>query len=254
MTIIEDVTLRYRLHVFATCLMGNHYHLVVATPRGNLSEAMRQLNGVFAQRSNRRHHRTGHLFEGRFRSIVVQRENYLRRVVRYVVRNPVRAGLVDQASEWCWSTYRATAGLEQRPEWLTTDWMLWAFDATSLGDAQEKYRAYVNDPTVRKTRVDWHAVAIGNRKFVDKHGELANSLLRNRPLPRTAALERRPPLDVLFKGAMTRQERARIIAAAHISHGYRLTDISAHLGFHATMASRVFRQVTRGASLAETRE
>jgi REP-associated tyrosine transposase len=245
MTTTAEAAKRYCLDVYAVCLMGNHYHQVVATPRGNLSEAMRHVNGVFTQWSNRRHDRTGHLFEGRYRSIVVQQENYLRRAVRYVVRNPVRARLVDEASAWRWSTYRATAGLDAAPEWLKTDWMLWAFDATTTVEAQDKYRAFVNDRTVKKTRVDWSAVAIGSRKFVEAHNALARARLLNRPQTKSETLENRPSLDELFKDIVSREERDCVIVIAHITHGYRLTEISAHLGFHATLASRVFQRFTR---------
>ena len=98
--------------VYAACLMVNHYHIVGETPLGNVAHGMRFLNGVYAQASNRRHRRTGHLFEARYRSLVVQRESYLKRAVRYVVLNPVRARLVTAAAAWPWTTYRATAGLE----------------------------------------------------------------------------------------------------------------------------------------------
>ena len=90
--------------------MRNHYHFVLETPEPNLSAAMQFVNGVFARRSNRRHKQTGHVFEGRFRSLVIQRESYLLRAARYVVRNPVRAGLVEDAGAWPWSSYLATVG------------------------------------------------------------------------------------------------------------------------------------------------
>ena len=117
------------------CLMGNHYHVVGDTPRGNLSDVMRFLNGCYARASNRRHGRTGHLFEGRFRSLVIQRESYLKRVVRYVVLNPVRAHLVTDAAAWPWSTYCATAGLQAPPDWLSVDWLDWAFAAGTRAEA-----------------------------------------------------------------------------------------------------------------------
>lgn len=101
--------------------MPNHYHLVLDTPRGNLSDSMRHIYGVYTQTSNRLHQRTGHVFEGRFKSFVVQRESYLRPVVRYVVLNPVRARLVADVAAWRWSSYRATAPLETAP--ATSVWI-----------------------------------------------------------------------------------------------------------------------------------
>jgi putative transposase len=91
--------------------MDNHYHLVIETPDGNLSKGMRQLNGVYTQTFNRRHHRVGHLFQGRFKGILVQKESHYLEVCRYVVLNPVRAKAVKHPREWAWSSYRATGGL-----------------------------------------------------------------------------------------------------------------------------------------------
>ncbi len=99
---------RWRCHAY--CLMDNHYHLLVETPEGRLAGGMRRLNGVYTQGFNRRHERVGHLFQGRYRSIVVDQESYLLELSRYVVLNPVRAGMVKRVEEWAWSSYRATAG------------------------------------------------------------------------------------------------------------------------------------------------
>ncbi len=91
-----------RWRLYAYCLMDNHYHLLVETPEPNLSRGMRQLNGVFTQRTNRRHGRVGHVFQGRYKSILVEREAYLLELCRYVVLNPVRAGMAARAGEWRW--------------------------------------------------------------------------------------------------------------------------------------------------------
>jgi len=90
--------------------MSNHYHLVVETPEGNLSKGMRQLNGVYTQYVNRAHGRVGHVFQGRYTGILVEKESYLLELTRYVVLNPVRAGMVDDPRAWPWSSYRAMVG------------------------------------------------------------------------------------------------------------------------------------------------
>jgi putative transposase len=100
---------------FAWCLMDNHYHLLIQTPDGNLSKGMRQLNGVYTQISNRRHRRVGHLFQGRFKAILVDGDAYLLELARYVVLNPVRAGMVKRPEHWAWSSYRASQGLVPSP-------------------------------------------------------------------------------------------------------------------------------------------
>ncbi|MGE5347104.1 MAG: REP-associated tyrosine transposase [Acidithiobacillales bacterium] len=131
---------RWKLHAWV--LMRNHYHLLVETPEPTLSRGMRQLGGLYTQAFNRRHRREGHLFQGRFKSILVGKESYLLELARYLVLNPVRGGAATSARAWRWSSYRATAGLALAPPWLETKWTLRQFGA-SPRKAQERYRAFV---------------------------------------------------------------------------------------------------------------
>ncbi len=100
--------------------MGNHYHFVLHTRQANVSSLMRHINGVYTQTYNRRHHKVGHLFRGRFKAILVDREAYLLEVYRHVNLNPVRAGIVPKAEAWGWSSYRAHLGQAPVPVWLDT--------------------------------------------------------------------------------------------------------------------------------------
>ena len=109
-----------RARAFAYCLMGNHYHLVLQTSLPNLSTLMQRINSGFCQSVNRRHDRSGHLLEARFKAVVVDRDNYLLEVCRYVDLNPVRAGLVDSPLQWQWSSYASHAGSAPVPPWLAT--------------------------------------------------------------------------------------------------------------------------------------
>jgi REP-associated tyrosine transposase len=123
--------------------MGNHYHLLVETPRANLGEAMHRINRAYAQQFNMTHEREGHVFERRYRSWVMRDQDRQMEAVRYIVRNPVRAGLCSTPEEWPWSSHRATAGLRGRPPFLTVEKVHTWFGVTSQ-DATQMYRAFVD--------------------------------------------------------------------------------------------------------------
>jgi putative transposase len=118
LAILGETCDRYRWQCHAYCLMDNHYHLLVETVDGVLSKGMRQLNGVYTQTFNRAHERSGHVFQGRYKAILVDKDRYLSEVARYIVLNPVRARMVRSAKGWRWSSYRATAGQQNAPSWL----------------------------------------------------------------------------------------------------------------------------------------
>jgi hypothetical protein len=107
--------------------MGNHYHLLLRTEQANLSRGMRQLNGVYAQYFNRCHERVGHVFQGRFKAFLIKDEERLLTVARYVVLNPVRAGMVERPEDWKWSSYRAMVGLDKPKKFLNASHILCLF-------------------------------------------------------------------------------------------------------------------------------
>ena len=114
---------RFHFLVHAFCLMPNHYHMLIETPEGNLGQGMRQLNSAYSQYYNRRHDLVGHVMQGRYKAILVQKEAYLRELARYIVLNPVRASIVGRPEEWDWSSYRFMLG-EPAPSWIATEWLL----------------------------------------------------------------------------------------------------------------------------------
>lgn len=240
---IETVAERYEFHVYALCLMDNHYHLVGETPRGNIARVMQYLNGFVAQASNRRHHRTGHLFEGRYRALLIERERYLRRVARYVVLNPVRAGMTSDAASWPWSTYGATAGLGPLPPWLRLDWLEWSFKAPNRTEAQCLYRAFVNGPAERKWTIYPTAFAVGSQRF-------SESLLRARPHRPHSRMGHRPvtwppsrTLPEVFAGVDAgAADRDRAIWIAHREFGFTLAQVARHLGLDASTVSKALRR------------
>jgi len=144
LSLLSQEVLQQHWRCYAYCLMENHYHLLLETPEATLSLGMRRLNGRYTQYFNRRHRRVGHVLQGRFKSIVVERESYLLELCRYLVLNPVRAGLVATPQAWPWSSYRATAGETPVAPWLAIDHVLSLFDANPAR-ARSAYRQFVAD-------------------------------------------------------------------------------------------------------------
>ena len=125
--VLEQVCERFNWRCHGFCQMSNHYHLVVETIEGNLSQGMRQLNGVYTQHVNRALQRVGHVLQGRYKAVMVEKEGHLLELARYVALNPVRAGMVSDAGQLRWSSYGAFVGLASAPQWLEVDWVLGQF-------------------------------------------------------------------------------------------------------------------------------
>lgn len=235
---------RYRLLCHSYCLMGNHYHAVLECSDSNLSAAMHWLNGVFAQYSNTRHARTGHLLQGRFKSLLVGDDAYLRAVNTYVVRNPVVAGLVADPSEWRWSSYRATAGLETPPDWLDLSWLNWVFGGRTLSDGQRLFREFVSTPSDQNLSSE--SLVFGDQGLRERVRAEIGATLHQSRLPREYRTLARPALGELFPRQLPKAERNARILRAHVVHGYRLAEIAACLFVHPNTISRIV-QVLRTA-------
>lgn len=226
--------------VHAYCLMGNHYHLLIETPDGNLSRGMRQLNGMYTQRFNRRHGRVGHVFQGRYKAILVQKEAHLLELARYVVLNPVRAGMEATPADWPWSSYQATAGLCDAAPWLTTQWLLARFSSQKRR-AEQRYVAFVTGSEAPS--VPWEnltgQIFLGSGDFVEaaRHSVKADARLDEVP-----AAQRRPPPRPLaeFEKDHARDEA---IAHAYASGGYSLKEIGEHFGLHYSRVSRIVLKI-----------
>ncbi len=115
---------RFEIDVFAYVLMGNHYHILLRTRRANLKKAMHWFGTTYTQRFNRRHSRSGHLFQGRYKSIIVQNDAYLLQLSYYIHRNPLRAGIVKRLTDYRWSSYKVYAYGHKTPKWLSTELIL----------------------------------------------------------------------------------------------------------------------------------
>jgi REP element-mobilizing transposase RayT len=133
LTLISETSKLWNVEVYAYCLMGNHYHLLVQTPNGGLSRAMRHLDGVYTQRFNRAHRRDGPLFRGRYRAILIDAEEYLLAVARYIHRNPVGAGIVTHMDQYRWSSHYGYLNKRKAPKWLNTEAILSRFGRGRTG-------------------------------------------------------------------------------------------------------------------------
>jgi len=238
--ILEQTVDRFNWLCHAYCLMTNHYHLLIETVDPTLSRGMRQLNGVYTQAFNRRHERVGHLFQGRYKAILVEKEAYLLELSRYIVLNPVRAKMVKKPEEWEWSSYRATAGLEGAPSFLTTDWILSQF-ADERKKAQRLYRRFVAKETGRSPWDDLKGqIYLGSEKFIKSIPKPKTKL---NEVPRAQRLLDRPRLKEIFAEAETEDEG---IFKAYHDYGYTMREIAEYLGIHYATVSRHLRRMERG--------
>jgi REP element-mobilizing transposase RayT len=219
--------------LWAYCLMGNHYHLVLETVQPTLARGMRDVNGNYSQAFNRRHDRVGHVFQGRYRSIVLDKEGYLPQVIRYVLMNPVRAGLVDRPDDWYWSSFLPTTGTADVPPRLAVSRVLALFDP----DTERAPRTFAGMFSADAPSIDWptpvrNRAAIGSAEFVDQLGVRVPS-----PSPEVARVERTwKSLSSFENDAPTRDDAIR---AAYACGAYTLQAIGDHFGLHYTTVSQI---------------
>lgn len=236
---VAEVVKRFNWRCQAYCLMTNHYHLVVETPDGNLSKGMRQLNGVYTQATNRRHRRTGHLFQGRFKGVLVDKDSYLLELTRYVVLNPVRARMVLEPRQWPWSSYRATAGEEPVPEWLAADAVLSQF-GKHRDEARRLYRQFVSEGA--KQEGIWQSlrqqIYLGDDRFVERMQKQAK--VQGDELS-VAKVQRRAPAPSLTAIAKRHRERNDAIIAAYATGAYNYREIAAYFNLHLATVGRIVR-------------
>jgi len=238
-SIFHTVCERYNWVCHAYCLMGNHYHLLIETPDANLSKGMRQLNGVYTQAFNRKHNRVGHLFQGRYKSILVEKDSYLLELSRYIVLNPVRAQMVRSAVNWRWSSYRAMTGQIKKPAFLEVDWVLSAFGKRK-SKAIAGYKKFVSEG--KNQPPPWHAlknqIYLGGDKFVEKMQLLIDG---DKALSEVPSSQRRPVAKDLVYYEASYPDRNTAIVEAYLSGGYTLKTIGEYFNLHYSTVSGILR-------------
>lgn len=226
----------------AYCLMDNHYHLLIETPDANLQTGMRQLNGVYTQQFNRRHARVGHVFQGRYKAILVDKDSYLLELCRYVVLNPVRATMVSLPEQYDWSSYSAMMGSQQGASWLSTDWILSQFSSRK-SIARKRYQQFVLKGIGQAS--PWSQlkgqVLLGSENFVESLRPYIQDAEKLNEVPRAQRLLDRPTLADLFENnkELVKTKRDDKIRAAHLQHGYNLIEIGRFLELHYSTVSRI---------------
>ncbi|VAW64045.1 FIG00759408: hypothetical protein, partial [hydrothermal vent metagenome] len=238
-SIFQTVCERYNWVCHAYCLMGNHYHLLIETPDANLSKGMRQLNGVYTQTFNRKHNRVGHLFQGRYKSILVEKDSYLLELSRYIVLNPVRAKMVRSAVNWRWSSYRAMTGQIKKPAFLEVDWVLSAFGKRK-SKAIAGYKKFVSEGKNQPS--PWHTlknqIYLGGDKFIEKMQLLIDE---EKELSEVPSSQRRPVAKDLIYYEARYPDRNIAIVEAYLSGGYTLKTIGEYFNLHYSTVSGILK-------------
>lgn len=221
--LLANACKRFDWYCHAYCLMSNHYHLLIETNTPTLSKGVKYLNGTYTQYFNGRNKRVGHLFQGRYKAILVQKENYLLELSRYIVLNPVRARMVRHAVDWPWSSYREAAGYSQDYSFLTTDWLLSAF-AKKKRDAQMRYRRFVQEGNNQPS--PWESlknqIYLGSDQFVEDMQCKIDPKQSLADIPRKQKQSPKKPLSYYAKQY---KHRTAAMAYAYLSGHYTLAEV-----------------------------
>ncbi len=205
---------------------------------------MQFLNGIFSQGFNRRHKRVGHVLQGRFKAILVEKESHLLELARYIVLNPVRAEAVNHPREYQWSSYLATAGEAEPLDFLAVDWLLLQFNE-NLVRARTLYGQFVKAgqgiPIWDSVR---GGILLGTAEFVDRMGPLLRERDADLEISRRQRFADHRSLEEIFEGAEDDRElRNTRIYEAVMKHGHTLTAIHKHLGLHPSTLSRIVERI-----------
>jgi REP element-mobilizing transposase RayT len=200
--VVCEISERFEIDIFAFVLMDNHYHLLIRTRRANLSKAMQWLGVTYTRRFNNKHSRIGHLFQGRFKSIIVQNNIYLMQLSCYIHRNPLRAGAVNRLARYPWSSYPVYAYGNKGPQWLSTELILSQFDEKSRHRGyREKVQGYAKEEK-RLLEDLKHGMFLGSKRFVDNIRSTYLPQVPHREIPQQKSMFKEfNPVSFLDKAA-----------------------------------------------------
>lgn len=244
LAVLDLALRRFNVICHAYCLMSNHFHLLIETPDANLAKAMRQFNSTYTQAFNRRHGRVGHVLQGRYKSIIVDRDAYLLELCRYIVLNPVRAAMVKKPGSYAWSSYRATAGLDKKPDFLAVDWVLQQF-GSNRPQARQEYRRFVEAGIEMES--PWNKLKgqclLGEAAFLSKLSPLLRDKSLLKEIPRAQRFADRPPLEEILPFTDCREERNAAIFKACQEFAYSQTEVAKVVGLHNSTVSKIIRNM-----------
>lgn len=223
---------RFNWSVTAWVLMTNHFHLVIQTYEANLSRGMHWLNSAYAGWYNHVHKRSGHLYQGRFKSFLIEKETYLAEVLRYVVLNPVRAKMVQRPEDYRWSSYRATAGLDEAPDWLDVESALSMFGSDREA-RQANYRDFVFAKIDSEDRL-WdraiNGIYLGTERWAKKMRVMVESKPRSTDHPRKQRAIGRPKMHEVI--AAVASVSGETVESIRTKRGSVLRQLVSWIGWH----------------------
>jgi len=245
---LETAGKRYGAVIHVYCLMTNHYHLLLETPRGNLSQIMRHVNGAYTIYFNKKRERAGHLFQGRYRAILINADEYAQELSRYIHLNPVRAGMVSRPEDHAWSSYCVYIGQEKKPDWLAVDFVLNYF-GKNRSVARSRYREFVTSLIGKSYESPIEKVVastiLGNEDFVER---IRKKYLPERKdvrnVPALSMLSEQLSLEDIMKHTQTlfqNEPRLSRKVALYISHRYsgrKLKDIGSYFDMGESAVSQ----------------
>lgn len=242
--IFGDIHERYQWITYAWCLMDGQYHFVIETPQPNLSKGIKLLNGIYTQYFNYIHGRVGHLFQGRYKSILVDKERYLIELVRHVVLEPVRNNLVEKPEDWLWSSYRHSAGLAPSPQWLNREWILEELSPGVSGSEKKSdiYKTYILEgigqgkDLMNNVR---QQIYLGDEDFISAVQSKTNM---EGDLIDIARVQKRSPLNELEEFEARYANRKEAMAMAYFSGNYSQAEIARYFGVHYNTVSRAVKE------------
>lgn len=259
---LQSAVERYRAVIHVWCLMNNHYHLLLETPEGNLSQVMQHINGAYTNYFNTKRNRSGHLFQGRYKAILVEAGEYSLELSRYIHLNPVRVGAVADPATYRWSSCADYTNHRKSPPWLKRDLIL-GYVGAAERDSVQKYRQFVNDLIGKETVSPLTQVVVGSilgsPEFVERiQEEYEERMLQDRNLPMPFRTTPKVELDRLQEasqavfGEKKQQAKNVTIYLAHRFGGLKLREIGERFGLKESGVSEASRRVSKALAKDES--